>query len=40
MIESIDTQIEAATTKSNGKVYIRRAKRWVDSTEFGERVFE
>ena len=28
MIEAIDTQIEAATAKSNGEVYIRRAKRF------------
>ncbi len=28
MIEAIDTQIEAATAKSNGEVYIRRAQRW------------
>ncbi len=40
MIEAIDTQIEAATAKSNGEVYIRRAKRWVDDPESGERVLK
>ncbi len=40
MIEAIETQIEAATAKSNGEVYIRRAKRWVDDPESGERVLK
>ncbi len=40
MIEAIDTQIESATAKSNGEVYIRRAKRWVDDPESGERVLK
>ncbi len=40
MLDALELQIDAATAKSNGEVYIRRAKRWVDSTEFGERVFE
>ncbi len=40
MIEAIDTQIEAATAKANGEAYIRRAKRWVDDPESGERVLK
>ena len=38
MIEAIDTQIEAATVKSNGEVYIRHVKRWLDNPESVERV--
>jgi len=38
MLDTIGTQIEAATAKANGEVYIRRVKRWVDDPESGERV--
>lgn len=40
MLDAIETQIEAATAKANGEVYIRRVKRWVDDPGSGERVFK
>ena len=40
MLDALELQIVAATAKSNGEVYIRRAKRWVDDPENGERTLK
>ncbi len=38
MLEALDLQMEAAKAMLNGETYIRRAMRWVDDPETGERV--
>ncbi len=38
MLEALDLQIEAAKAMLNGETFIRRAMRWVDDPETGERV--
>ncbi len=38
MLEAIELQIEAAKAMLNGETFIRRAMRWVDDAETGERV--
>ncbi len=38
MLGALDLQMEAATAMLNGETYIRRAMRWVDDPETGERV--
>ncbi len=38
MLEALDLQLEAAKAMLNGETYIRRAMRWVDDPETGERV--
>ncbi len=38
MLEALDLQMEAAKATLNGETYIRRAMRWVDDPETGERV--
>ena len=38
MLETLDLQIEAAKAMLNGETFIRRAMRWVDDPETGERV--
>jgi hypothetical protein len=38
MLEALDLQIEAAKATLNGETYIRRAMRWLDDPETGERV--
>ena len=38
MLEGLDLQIEAAKAMLNGETFIRRAMRWVDDPETGERV--
>jgi hypothetical protein len=38
MLEALDLQIEAATAMLNSETFIRRAMRWVDDPETGERV--
>ena len=38
MLEALDLQMEAAKAMLNGDTYIRRAMRWVDDSETGERV--
>ena len=40
MLDALELQINAATAKSNGEVYVRRAKRWVDDAESGERMLK
>ncbi len=38
MLEALDLQMEAAMATLNGETFIRRAMRWVDDPETGERV--
>ncbi len=38
MLEALSLQIEAAKAMLNGETFIRRAMRWVDDPETGERV--
>ncbi len=38
MAEGIDLQIAAAKAMLNGETFIRRAPRWIDDPETGERV--
>ncbi len=38
MLEVLDLQMEAAKAMLNGETFIRRAMRWVDDPETGERV--
>ncbi len=38
MLGALDLQIEAAKAMLNGETFIRRAMRWVDDPETGERV--
>ncbi len=38
MLETLDLQIKAARAMLNGETFIRRAKRWVDDPETGERI--
>ena len=38
MLETLDLQIKAAKAMLNGETFIRRAMRWVDDPETGERV--
>ncbi len=38
MLETLDLQIKAAKANLNGETFIRRAMRWVDDPETGERV--
>ncbi len=38
MLETLDLQIEAAKANLNGETFIRRAMRWVDDPETGERI--
>jgi len=38
MLEALDLQIEAAKAMLQGETFVRRARRWVDDPETGERV--
>ncbi len=38
MLEGIDLQIAAAQAMLNGETFIRRAPRWIEDAETGERV--
>ena len=38
MLEGIDLQIAAAKAMLNGETFIRRAPRWIEDAETGERV--
>ncbi len=37
-LAGLDVQIAAAEAQTNGDTFIRRAKRWVDDPETGERI--
>ena len=38
MLEALDLQIKAAKAMLNGETFIRRAMRWLDDLETGERI--
>ncbi len=38
MLGALDLQIEAAKAMLNGETFFRRAMRWVDDPETGERI--